>query len=95
MVRTLIALAPTGMLLAGSYVRLSSGKSLASLLQFVGAGCLVLVVLTHIFEALKWVPSMGWGLERSLGHYVDLAGAGLGVTLFPLGYLLGGFERRA
>ena len=46
-----------------------------------------------IFEALEWVPSMGWGMERSLGHDVDLFGAALGLTLFPLGYLLGGLKR--
>jgi len=31
---------------------------------------------------------MGWGLERSAGHYLDLGSAVLGLTSFPLGYLL-------
>ena len=51
-----------------------------------------MVVLTHIFEALRWFQSMGWGLERSAGHYVDLASGTLGVALFPLGYLLDAFR---
>jgi len=34
---------------------------------------------------------MGWGLEHSVGHDLDLSGAVLGLTLFPLGYAL---ERR-
>jgi hypothetical protein len=29
-----------------------------------------------------------WGDEHSIGHYLDIASAGLGLTLFPLGYLL-------
>jgi hypothetical protein len=36
---------------------------------------------------------MRWGEEHSPGHYLDLAGT-LGVTLFPLGYLLGGLTSR-
>jgi len=31
---------------------------------------------------------MGWGNKSSLGHYVDLVSAVLGLTLFPAGYLL-------
>ena len=47
----------------------------------------MIVVLTHVCEALQLFPSMGWGLPNSLGHYFDVAGAVLGVTLFPIGYL--------
>jgi hypothetical protein len=90
----MIALVPASVLLSGSLVRLSRRTTVGSLLQFIGAGCLVVVGLTHLFEALHWLPSMGWGLERSAGHYLDLASAALGVTLFPLGYLLAVFERR-
>ena len=57
-------------------------------MQLFGAGCILVVVLTHICEGLRLFPSMGWGIEHSSGHYVDLAGAVLGVTLFPPGYLL-------
>jgi hypothetical protein len=57
-------------------------------LQILGAGCLVVVVLTHICEALHLFPWMDWGLEDSVGHYVDLSSAVLGLTLFPVGYLL-------
>jgi hypothetical protein len=37
--------------------------------------------------ALQLLPSMHWGLPDSVGHYLDLGSAALGVTLFPLGYL--------
>ena len=32
------------------------------LLQLIGAGCVVVVVLTHVAEAFKLLPIMGWGL---------------------------------
>ena len=86
---------PAAVLLSGSLIRLSRGKTVGSILQLAGAGCFVVVVLTHIFEVLRWFPSMGWGLERSAGHYLDLTSGALGVTLFPLGYLLDAFLRRA
>lgn len=57
-------------------------------MQLFGAGCLTIVVLTHICEAIHLFPSMNWGLENSAGHYIDLAGAIGGLTLFPVGYVL-------
>jgi hypothetical protein len=48
----------------------------------------MVVVVAHMCEALQLHPWMRWGEERSAGHFLDLAGAALGVTLFPLGYLL-------
>jgi hypothetical protein len=60
----------------------------------VGAGCLVIVALTHVSEALKFFPWMHWGLENGAGHYLDLATAILGVTLFPVGYLLHALAKR-
>ena len=49
----------------------------------------MLVVLTHICEALHLFPSMHWGLQDSAGHYLDLVSAILGLALFPMGYLPG------
>lgn len=92
MVRALVALIPAAVLLSGSLVRVSRARTFGSYLQLVGSGCFVVVVLTHLFEALDWFPSMGWGLERSAGHYVDLASGTLGVALFPLGYLLDAYR---
>ena len=57
-------------------------------LLLLGAGCLVIVVLTHICEALHLFPVMGWGLRNSPGHYLDLGAAILGVVFFPAGYFL-------
>lgn len=93
-VRAFVALAPTSMLLAGAAIRVRKANTAASFLQLVGAGCLVIVCLTHVSEALGLFPAMRWGQEDSLGHYLDLASAILGFTLFPLGYLID-VERRS
>jgi Ca2+/Na+ antiporter len=83
----LAALVPVCMLFAGSAVLFSRGKTVCSFLQLLGAGCLVMVVLTHVSETLRLFPWMHWGLEHSAGHYLDLGSAVLGLTLFPIGYL--------
>src|SRR5438132_4209515 len=88
LMRALVASVPVGLILAGALALFLRGKALSSLLQLLGAGCLVVVVLAHICEALLLFPSMEWGLERSAGHYLDVGSAVLGLTSFPLGYLL-------
>ncbi len=47
----------------------------------------MIVVLTHLSEALHLFPSMNWGRPHSIGHYLDFWSAVLGLTLFPVGYL--------
>lgn len=54
----------------------------------------MLVILTHVFEALHLFPWMHWGLEHSVGHYLDFWSAVLGLTLFPIGYLLHALTKR-
>ena len=88
LLKALAALVPVGMLFCGSAVLFSKGKTFRSFLQLLGAGCLAVVVLAHVFEALHVFPWMHWGLENSVGHYLDFCGAVLGLTLFPTGYLL-------
>lgn len=94
LLKTLVALVPACILLAGSVVLFSRTKSVGSLLQLVGAGCLMLVVLTHICEALHLFASKYWGLENTIGHYVDLLSAVLGLTFFPIGYLFSALKTR-
>ena len=86
--KSLFALFPACLLLLGAGVTFVRGRTLAGGLQVVGATALVLVVLTHVCEALQMFPGMHWGLEHSAGHYLDLASAILGFGLFPAGYLL-------
>ena len=85
--KALVALAPMLLLFSGAVVLYARTKTASSLVQVLGAACLVVVVLTHVCEALKLFPSMGWGAEDSIGHYVDLASAVFGLCLFPIGYL--------
>src|SRR5437016_756028 len=88
LLKALVALVPAGMLFSGSVLLFLKGKTVGSFFQLIGAGCLVLVVLTHVSEALHLFPWMHWGLEHSVGHYFDFWSAVLGLTLFPIGYLL-------
>lgn len=94
LLKVLLASLPAGLLLCGSLISLSRERTLAASLQSVGALCLGVVVVAHLCEALRWFSSMHWGEEHSPGHYLDLAGAILGFTLFPAGYLLQAITRR-
>jgi succinate dehydrogenase/fumarate reductase cytochrome b subunit len=92
--KALVALAPVCMLFSGSAVMFFREKTASSFLQLLGAGCLVVVVLTHVCEAFRLFPRMHWGDEQSVGHYLDLGTAVLGLTLFPIGYLLHALTKR-
>jgi hypothetical protein len=85
--KSLVAFVPMCMLLVGSSVVFFRRKTVYSFLQVLGAGGLLLVVLTHLCESLHLLPWMHWGAEHSIGHYVDLVSAVLALTLFPVGYL--------
>jgi hypothetical protein len=87
--KAIAALVPTGMLLVGSALQFSRRKGTAAIFQLIGAACLIVVVIAHVCEALNWFPWMHWGHEHSVGHYVDLVAAIGGLSLFPIGYLLG------
>jgi hypothetical protein len=92
--RALISLLPAGMLLCGSMLLFFRKRAVSALFQVIGAGALVMVVLTHIAEALDLFRLMQWGAENSAGHYLDLCGAVIGLTLFPVGYLLSALSGR-
>lgn len=88
LIKSLGALVPASVLFFGSIILFSKTKSVASILQLFGAGCIIVAILTHVAEALQLFPSMHWGQEHSIGHYLDLTSAILGIALFSLGYLL-------
>ena len=83
-----VALIPACVLFAGSAIIFLRRKSPSSFFQLLGAAALVVVVFAHVLEALRVWSQMGWGSQNSIGHYLDLSCAILGVTLFPLGYLI-------
>ena len=94
LLKALVTLVPAGILFVGSALLFLRERTLGSFLQLLGAGCLVMVVLTHLCEALDLFPWMQWGSKHSVGHYLDLWSAVLGVTLFPIGYLLHALSER-
>jgi hypothetical protein len=64
-------------------------------MQVFGAGCVVIVVMTHICEDLHVFPAKHWGLEHSsAGDYVELSSVVLGLTLLPIGYLMHAISSR-
>src|SRR5215470_10233167 len=88
LLKALLAMVPAPVLFVASIVIFKREGRSGSLLQLVGAGCLVIVVLTHICEAVGLLPWMNWGEEHSFGHYVDFWSAALGLTLVPGGFLM-------
>lgn len=94
LLKAFLALVPACLLFSGALILFLRCKSTCYALQFVGAGSLVVVALTHVCEALHLFPEMKWGLENSTGHYLDLSSAVLGVTLFPIGYLFDALSKR-
>lgn len=92
--KALVALIPACLLFCGSVVLFLRARYLSSALQLVGAGCLVLVAVAHVCEGLGLFPWMYWGMEHSAGHYLDFICAVLGLTLFPVGYLLHAIKER-
>ncbi len=94
LVRAVGVLALALLLGAGAAARLARARTAPALLQLVGAAGLLVVGLSHLAEALHVFAFMGWGQPRSVGHYLDLAGAVLGATLFPIGYLADALTRR-
>jgi hypothetical protein len=87
LLKALMAFVPVCILFAWSLISFLQGQALCSLLQLLGAGCLVVVVLTHLCEAWHLLPFMHWGSPSGMGHALDLWSAVLGLTLCPLGYL--------
>ena len=88
LLRTAGVSVPASLLFAGSLIGLFREPTPWRIFQTAGAAGFLLVVLTHFCEALRWLPWMGWGLEHTPGHYLDLAGAILGITLFPVGFFV-------
>ncbi len=87
LLRALVVFVPVCVLFAWSLVSFFRTRTVWRCLQLLGAGCLLVVVLTHISEALQLFPSMQWGSPNSVGHYLDLSSAVLGLTLFSVGHL--------
>ena len=94
LLKVLLALAPTLLLLLATAALYVRTKAAGALIQTLGAACLLVVVLAHLCEVLNLLPFMGWGAQGSIGHYIDLASAILGVALVTVGALIHAFSKR-
>jgi hypothetical protein len=92
LVKAAIALIPAVTLVVYSAALLAKKPSVAAGLQLSGAIFLLVVVSTHIAEALRVFRSMGWGQPNSVGHYIDLASATLGGILLVLAFAIRAFR---
>ena len=94
MEKAVVLTVPVALVLRFSIARFARSKTLSTLLQLLGAGFLIIVVLTHVAEALPVLPSMGWGEPHSVGHYTDLVSAVLGTTLLIVAFVVWLTQRR-
>ena len=86
--KALLALIPVSVLFAWSVGVLLQERNCGALFQLLGTVCFLVVVLTHVFEALHLFPLMRWGRPDSIGHYLDLTTALLAIILLPLSYFV-------
>ena len=63
-------------------------RGLSSMLQALGIGCFGVMALTHVFEEFSILPKLGWGRPHSVGHFIDLVAALLGITFASTSFLL-------
>lgn len=84
----LLAFAAACVFLAGCVALFVTRRGLSSALQALGIACFGMMALTHAFEKFAILPELGWGQPHSVGHYVDLVAALLGVTLVTTGFLI-------
>ncbi len=87
LLKTVVALMLALLLTAGALILWLRARRITALLQLIGAGGLLIVGIAHLAEAAQLFTFMGWGRPDSVGHYLDLAGAIVGGSLFPCGYL--------
>jgi succinate dehydrogenase/fumarate reductase cytochrome b subunit len=94
LVKALVPFAPVVAVFCGACALFARSRSPWSFFQVLGAAGLLIVLMTHVCEALRLFPWMYWGREGSVGHYVDLSGAVLGLVAFPTGYLVHALRTR-
>lgn len=70
-----------------SIISVMRRRTIFTMMELVGTGCLIVVVMAHVFERFRLFPLMGWGLPNSAGHYLDVMSAIAGLILFPIGLL--------
>ena len=87
-VKGLLALVAAGVFFGVCVALLWTRRSVSSTLRASGIGCFGVMALTHVFENFSILHELGWGRPHSVGHFVDLVAALLGVTLVIASFLL-------
>jgi hypothetical protein len=68
-------------------------KDTATALLALGTAFLIVVAVTHVFESFGLLSTFRWGQPDSVGHYIDLGAALLGV-MFVLSALVTVYVKR-
>jgi hypothetical protein len=84
----LLALVATCVFLSVSLILFRTRRNFGSTLLGLGIGSFAVMASTHAFEAFSILPALGWGHPHSVGHFIDLVAALLGVTLVTTSFLL-------
>jgi hypothetical protein len=82
----LLALAAAGAFLGASLILNRKPRTVSSVLLRAGFLCCAFVALDHVFEAFGMFPAFRWGQPHSIGHYLNLVAALLGVALLCAGF---------
>ncbi len=85
--RMFVVLTLALILTAGALILWLRARRITALLQLIGAAGILVVAVAHLAETAHFLSFMGWGRPDTVGHYLDLAGAIVGGTLFPGGYV--------
>jgi hypothetical protein len=87
--------APILLLVVLSGRRVASAPTVTNVFTLLGATSLLVMVLTHVAEALNLFPTMGWGQRHSVGHYLDLVSVYAGIAFLVAASLCPLLRRRA
>ena len=74
-------------LLTCTSIAFARRRRIYQLLLALGAGSLLLTVLTHVCETFDLFAFMRWGESNSAGHFLDLSTAVLGIAMLLSGVL--------
>jgi len=91
LIKAAVASIPVTAIVSYAITAFARRRNVWAAVQLTGAAGLAVVVVAHVCEALHLLPWFGWGQDHSVGHYIDLSSAILGLTLLPVGYV---FRRR-
>ena len=80
-------------LLVAIVFRYRARRSAPTRLALLAACCFAIVAVIHVFEAFGLFVAAGWGKPKSVGHYIDLAAALLGLVFLGTA-LVAGFVHR-